>query len=84
VRVGEQPKEGKMELVDVEMENVELVGTFAHAIQHEHVVRNGVSHIRVESQRRRRATHKPRRRHGIAAREQGDVMARADEFFCEI
>ena len=57
---GERPKEGKMELVDVEMENVELVGTFAHAIQHEHVIRNGVSHVRVESQRRRRATHKSR------------------------
>ena len=81
---GQRPKQRKMELVDVEVQNVEIVGTFAYAVQHQHVIRNRIAHIRIEPQRRRRATNKPRGRHGIAACEQGHVMTQADEFLRKI
>ena len=81
---GERPKQRKMELVDVEVQDVEIVGTFAYSVQHQHVIRNRIAHVRVEPQRRRRATDKPRGRHGIAACEQGHVMTQADEFLSKI
>ena len=73
-----------MELVDVEVQDIEIVGTFAYPVQHQHVIRNWITHIRVEPQRRRRATDKPRGRHGIAACEQGHIMTKADEFLSKI
>ena len=81
---GKRPKQRKMELVDVEVQDVEIVSTFAHSVQHQHVIRNRIAHVPVEPQRRRRATDKPRGRHGIAAREQGHVMTQADEFLRKI
>ena len=73
-----------MELVDMEVQNVEIVGTFAHPVQHQHVIRNWITHVRVEPQRRRRATHNACGRHGIAACEQSHVMTQADEFLSKI
>ena len=78
------PKQRKMVIVSVEVQDVEIVGTFADPVQHQHIIRNWITHFRVEPQRRCRTTDKPRRGHRVAAREQGDVMAEADEFFREI
>jgi hypothetical protein len=64
-----RPKQRKMIIVDVEVHDVEIVGTFADPAQHQHVIRNGITHFQVEPQRRCRTTDKSRRRHGIATRE---------------
>ena len=73
-----------MVIVNVEVQDAEIFGTFADSVQHQHGIRDGITHFRVEPQGRRRTTDKPRKRHGIAASEKGDVMAEADEFFREI
>ena len=44
-----------MELVDVEVDDVELVGLPAHLVEHQHVVGDGVAHGRIEAQRLRAA-----------------------------
>jgi hypothetical protein len=72
---GERAKQRKVELIDMEVQEVEIVGTFAHTVEHQHRIWNWVEHVRVEPQRGRRATDESRRRHGIATREQGHVMA---------
>jgi hypothetical protein len=66
-----------MELIDMEVQDVEIVGTFAHTVQHQHRIWNRIAHVRVEPQGGRRATDKPRGGDGIAAREQRHVMAQA-------
>jgi len=51
--VRDWPKQRKVKLVDVEMQNVEFVSGFAHPVEHQHVVRDRVTHIRIEPQRHR-------------------------------
>ncbi len=68
----------------VEVQDVEIVGTFAHSVQHQHVIRSRIAHVPVEPHRRPRATDKARGCHGIAACEQGHVMTQADEFLRKI
>ena len=53
--VGNRPKQGKMELVDVEMQDVEFVRQLPHAVEHQHVVGNRVADIGVEAQGHRYA-----------------------------
>ena len=45
------PKQGEVELIDVEMENVKLVGSLADAIEHQHVIRDRIAHAGVETER---------------------------------
>jgi hypothetical protein len=78
------PKQRKLELVDVKVQDVEIVSTFAHSVQHQHVIRNRIAHVPVEPQRRPRATDKASGRHGIAACEQGHVVTQPDEFLRKI
>ena len=40
-----------MEQIDVKMQNVEFVRTFAHLINHQHEVRNDVAHGRIKAER---------------------------------
>ena len=44
------PKQRKMELIDVEMQNVKLVGSLADAIEHQHVIRDRIAHAGVETE----------------------------------
>jgi hypothetical protein len=73
-----------MKLIDMEVQDIEIVGAISHTVQHQHKIWNRIEHFRVESQRGGRATDESRRCHGIAARKQADVMTEADEFFGEI
>jgi hypothetical protein len=65
----------KMELIDMEVQDIEITGAFSHTVQHQHKIWNRIEHFRVEPQRGRSETDESRRRHGIATREQGHVMA---------
>ena len=49
--MGNRPKQGKVELVDVEMQNVEFVGELPHPVEHQHVIRDRVPHVGIEAQR---------------------------------
>lgn len=37
-------------LIDVEMQNVKLVGSLADAIEHQHVIRDRIAHAGVETE----------------------------------
>ena len=45
------PKQGEVELIDVEMQNVKLVGSLADAVEHQHVIRDRIAHAGVETER---------------------------------
>ena len=49
------PKQWEMELIDVEMQDVKLVGSLADAIEHQHVVRDRIAHAGIETERLRDA-----------------------------
>ena len=51
-----------MKLVDMEVQDVEVVGALAHAIEHEHVVRDRIAYAGVEPQRLGHAGHQIGRR----------------------
>jgi len=56
------------------LRNFEIVGLLAHPVQHQHVIRDGILHVRVEPQCSRHAADEPRRRHRVAARKQRHLM----------
>ena len=70
--------------VDVEMQDVELVGAAAHLVEQDHMVRDRVLDMRVEPQGHFRDRHQLGRRDGIAAGEEGDVMPLMDQFLGDI
>src|SRR6476660_2221984 len=49
------PKQGEMELIDVKMQDVKLVGSLADAIEHQHIIRDRIAHAGVETKRLRDA-----------------------------
>jgi hypothetical protein len=62
VKRGQRPpalgsKQRKVQIVGVEMQDVELVGALAHLVEHDHLVRNRIAHIRIEPQGASRAGH---------------------------
>ena len=73
-----------MELVDMEVQNVEIVGALAHAIEHQHVIGNRIADAGVEPQRLGHAGHEIGRRDRIAAREQRDLMAERHQFLGQV
>ena len=79
-----RPKQGKMKLIDVEVQDVEFVRIFPHPVQHQHVIRDRVTHIVVESQRHGHARHQMRAGDGVPARKKRDVMAQPDQLIGEI
>ena len=78
---GEQP-EGQV--VQVEVEDVELVGALVDLLQHVDDRRQRVADLRVEARRPRPHGHEPRRGGRVAAGEQGHVVAQRDQFFREV
>ena len=73
-----------MELVHVEVDDIELVCLATHLVQHQHVVRDRVSHGLVESQGLGAAGNELRGGDGIAAGEQRHVVSLCDEFFSQV
>ena len=78
----DRPKQREMKLIDMEVQNVELVGPLADAVEHQHIIGDRIAHVGVEPQRLRDAGHEGGRRDGVAARKQGDVVAERHQFFC--
>jgi hypothetical protein len=67
----------------MEMQHVERVGVAAHIVEHQQMVRQGILYL-CQSQRFRTTGDQPRRRLGIAACEQGDIVALGDELLGEV
>jgi hypothetical protein len=82
--VRDRPEQRKVKLVDVEVEDVELIRHLAHAVEHQHVIRDGIPHVGVEAQRDRHATHQVRAGNRIAAGKQRDVVTLPDQFVGKI
>ena len=82
--IGDRPKQRKMELVDVEMQDVEFIRLLAHPVEHQHVVGNRVADIGVEPQRHRYARHQFGAGDRIAAGEQRHIVTQPDQLVGEI
>ena len=82
--IGDRPKQREVKLVDVEMQDIEFVGHLAHAVEHQHVVRNRIPYIRVQSQCHRHAAHQLGAGNRIAAGKQGHVVTLPNQFVGEI
>ena len=78
---GEQP-EGQV--VQVEVQDVELVGALVDLLQHAEDRRQRVADLRVQAGRPRPHGHQPRRGDRIAAGEQGHVVAERDQFLGQV
>ena len=48
-------KQWKVQVVDMKVQDIEIGGTLAHFVQHQRVMRNRVTGIRIEAQRTGRA-----------------------------
>src|SRR5262249_29693279 len=44
------PKQGKVELVDMKMQDIEVPSAFAHPIKHQHIIGNWVADVRIKPQ----------------------------------
>ena len=77
-------EQGKVKLVDVEMQNVEFVGALAHPIEHQHVVWNRVPHIGVEPERHGGTGHEVGGGYRVAARKQRHIVTQLDQFVGQI
>jgi hypothetical protein len=67
-------KQREMHIVDVEVQNVELVGALAHLVQHDHVVGKRVANVGIEAQRAGGAGNQFSGSDGIFARKQCYLM----------
>ena len=47
----DRPEQRKLKLIDMEVQNVEVVGALAHAVEHQHVIGNRIDDAGVEPQR---------------------------------
>jgi hypothetical protein len=82
--MSDRSKDRKMELVDVEMEQVELVRPLAHLVEHQQIIGDHIAHRGGEPKRRTRAGCEFRRGQRVAAGKQSHIMALPDEFFGQI
>ena len=48
---GERPEQREMKLIDMEVQQVELVGPLADAVEHQHIIGDRIAHVGVEPQR---------------------------------
>ena len=63
-----------MQVVNVEVQDVEIIRTLPHLVEHQHVMRNRVADMRIKAQGPGRARNEFRGGDGIPTREQGDLM----------
>ena len=80
----DRPEQREMELIDMEMQDVEVVGALADAIEHQHVIGDRIADAGVEPECLGHAGHEIGRRDRIAAREQRHVMAEANQFLGQV
>jgi hypothetical protein len=73
-----------VEVVDVEVDHVERRGLLVDLLEHQHVVGELIDAARVKPQRAWTRRHEPRARHGIAAREERDVVTQSDELLGQV
>src|SRR5262249_51955572 len=73
-------KQRKRVIVQVEMEDVEMVGSAPDLLQHRHVQSHRIPHRTVEAKRPRPDRFEASGGVGIAAGEQGHVVPEGDEF----
>ena len=79
-RQPQPPADRKMEIVDVEVNDVEAVRRREHLLHHQDVVRELVDATLVQPQRTPAGRNQAGAGHRVAAREQGDVVALPDQF----
>ena len=72
---GDSAQQRELHEVDVEVQDVEVLRALADLLQHQQVVRQRIAHRRVEAERGGGAFDQPGARLGIAAGEEGDVVA---------
>ena len=82
--VRDRPEQRELKLVDMEVQDVEVIGALAHAIEHQHVIGDRIDDAGVEPQRLGHAGHEIGRRDRIAAGKQRDVVAQRNELFGQI
>jgi ABC-type microcin C transport system duplicated ATPase subunit YejF len=73
-----------MKLVDVEMQDVELIGKLANAIEHQHVIRNRIADVGIEPQCLRGTAHQLCGGDRIRTGKQRYVVTQPDQFICKV
>src|SRR6478672_958513 len=73
-----------MKLVDMEVQNVKILGAVAHAVKHQHVVGNRIVDIGIEPERRRNAADELRASDGVTAGEQGHLVPHPHQLFGQV
>jgi hypothetical protein len=73
-----------MKLIDMEMQDVELVGAFADAIEHKHIVGNWIANVRIKPQCGRCTGYEAGGGNGVATGEKSHIVTKANELFGEI
>jgi hypothetical protein len=71
-------------VVSMEVQHVEVARPLPHFLQHQHVVRERVANLRIETQASFAACHELRRRFRVAACEQCNLVTLAYQFFGEV
>ena len=78
------PAQRKMQIVNVEMNNVELCCTLEHAFEHHRLVGQFVDALVVQTQRALASRHQPRLGHRVSAREKRHLVTLVDQFLGEV
>src|SRR5262245_51059218 len=73
-----------MKLVDVEMQNIELVGALANLIEHQHIIWDRITNRWCEPKRGFCAGHEFSRGQGVAAGKERDLVTLLDELLRQI
>src|SRR2546423_4936616 len=77
-------KQGKMQLVDVEMQNVELIGLVIDPVEHEHVIGDRIVDVGIQPQRRWNTTYELCGCDRISTCKQRHIMPQTDQFVSEV
>ena len=73
-----------MPVVDIEMDDIEVIGRLDHLVEHDDVMRERIAAIGVETKTSLRRSMEPGARRRIAGREQRDAMALPNELIGQI
>jgi hypothetical protein len=79
-----RPEQRKLKLIDMEVQDVKVIGVLTHAIEHQHVIGDRIDDAGVEPQRLGHAGHEIGRRDRIAAGKQGHIVAQRNKLFGQI
>jgi hypothetical protein len=79
--LGETAKQRAMDQIDMEVNNVEVVGAGVHLVHQQHIVRQTVARVRVKPQCTRNNGNKFGCGPGIATGEQSNIMTAPNQIF---